>query len=533
MTTNSFENLFDLYADPSIASQSNPAGYPQAPVATPPNCEVADQTDFRQELESLLSRVESATTHYGVLGLESEASNEQIRIAFQHSRALLRRAASAVDLRLPDKLRCRVGASFGRISSAFTVLGNSAKRMEYDHVQKPTSDRTPSQTDAPQTMNADSGPLVSGQRFDSLTLDDLAADNRRQSKRFKTSLPVHVIGFTTKDEDWYEQVETVDISLQGARIRLGRRVKKGTVLYLSLPMPEELRRHGHREPNYRVYAHVRRIEPLKEGSRIIGLEFIGENPPEGYDKKPWAVFHLNEKWSGVERRRKPREERSDVIWVEYFDESLEWVSQEMGRTENISDDGMRVSVKRPPADFEMVRISLTNRSFESFAVVCNRFTGADGLDRLCLRFLDDKWLLDLAQQESFSESEHTWIPSRRKKVLVADDDSPLRRVLYKILTQAGYEVVIAQDGLEAVEKARVEKPDLVLTDALMPRMHGFVVSKAVKELSPPPKVILLTAVYTKTSYKWEAKSKYGADDLVTKPFEVADLLARIEKHLAD
>jgi DNA-binding response OmpR family regulator len=66
----------------------------------------------------------------------------------------------------------------------------------------------------------------------------------------------------------------------------------------------------------------------------------------------------------------------------------------------------------------------------------------------------------------------------------------------------------------------------------MPKMHGFLVCKAVKELQPPPKVILLTAVYTKMHYKWEAKNKYGADDLITKPFEVAALLNCIERHLA-
>ncbi len=118
-----------------------------------------------------------------------------------------------------------------------------------------------------------------------------------------------------------------------------------------------------------------------------------------------------------------------------------------------------------------------------------------------------------------------------RKILVADDDAPLRKVLGKILATAGYEVIMAEDGKTAVEKARLEEPDLVITDGLMPRMHGFFVCKAIKELPSPPRVIMLTAVYTKMQYKLEAKNVYGADDLITKPFEVAELLACIEKHL--
>src|SRR5689334_20857014 len=118
-----------------------------------------------------------------------------------------------------------------------------------------------------------------------------------------------------------------------------------------------------------------------------------------------------------------------------------------------------------------------------------------------------------------------------KRILVADDDPPLRRVLGKILTSAGYDVVLVEDGKAAVEKAAEIKPDLVITDGLMPKMHGFLVCKALKEMQPAPKVIMLTAVYTKLNYRFEARDRYGADDLLTKPFEVSNLLKCIERHL--
>ena len=66
----------------------------------------------------------------------------------------------------------------------------------------------------------------------------------------------------------------------------------------------------------------------------------------------------------------------------------------------------------------------------------------------------------------------------------------------------------------------------------MPKMHGFEVCKALKELEPAPKVIMLTAVYTKLNYRFEARDRSGADDLLTKPFEVANLLKCIERHLS-
>jgi CheY-like chemotaxis protein len=120
---------------------------------------------------------------------------------------------------------------------------------------------------------------------------------------------------------------------------------------------------------------------------------------------------------------------------------------------------------------------------------------------------------------------------KERKILVADDDRITREMLGAILRKAGHEVVFAEDGKAALEAAANEKPDLVLIDGLMPKMHGFLACKAIKELENPPKVVLLTGVYTKPSYKWEAKEAFGADDLLKKPATPDALLACIEKHV--
>ncbi|MEW6211859.1 MAG: response regulator [Acidobacteriota bacterium] len=119
-----------------------------------------------------------------------------------------------------------------------------------------------------------------------------------------------------------------------------------------------------------------------------------------------------------------------------------------------------------------------------------------------------------------------------KRILIADDDRMTRKLLQAILNKAGYDVLIAEDGQAAVEIAASERPDLVLTDGLLPKLHGFLACKAIKEMDCPPKVIILTGVYTKPTYKWEAKKEYGADDVLLKPAKPDELIACIEKHLA-
>jgi two-component system OmpR family response regulator len=119
----------------------------------------------------------------------------------------------------------------------------------------------------------------------------------------------------------------------------------------------------------------------------------------------------------------------------------------------------------------------------------------------------------------------------KSKILVIDDDATTREILRAVLEPHGYEVIVAADGISGVAAASSEKPDLVITDGLLPKLHGFRVCKAIKEFDSPPKVIILTGLYTKPTYKWEVKHEFLADDLLTKPVDAVTLLACVEKHL--
>lgn len=110
------------------------------------------------------------------------------------------------------------------------------------------------------------------------------------------------------------------------------------------------------------------------------------------------------------------------------------------------------------------------------------------------------------------------------KILLADDDGQLQRALRITLGARGYEVVSAHDGAEAIDLAASAHPDLVLLDLGMPKVDGLDVIRAVRAWSGVPIVVL--SGRTDSTEKVEALDA-GADDYVTKPFAMDELLARI------
>jgi len=110
------------------------------------------------------------------------------------------------------------------------------------------------------------------------------------------------------------------------------------------------------------------------------------------------------------------------------------------------------------------------------------------------------------------------------KVLIADDDPQLLRALRITLGAKGYDVITASDGAEAVRVAIDEHPDLVMLDLGMPRLDGVEVIEAIRGWSATP--ILVVSGRTGAADKVEALDA-GADDYVTKPFQIDELLARI------
>jgi hypothetical protein len=186
--------------------------------------------------------------------------------------------------------------------------------------------------------------------------------------------------------------ETVDLDRTGLTLKIRRRVRFGHVLFITLPLPTKLRSHGYSLPHYSVYALVRRVEPPRDGVWVISLEFIGEHPPTGFLDKPWATFRTKT-WDRSERRRAQRIKRAEKIRLEYFTEPMKMLASEVAETENVSRTGLRILVKCAPPEFDVVRVRSNTRRFDGLAAPRNRFVAKDGIERLCVQFIDKEWPL--------------------------------------------------------------------------------------------------------------------------------------------
>ncbi|MEZ4386665.1 MAG: response regulator [Candidatus Krumholzibacteriia bacterium] len=118
------------------------------------------------------------------------------------------------------------------------------------------------------------------------------------------------------------------------------------------------------------------------------------------------------------------------------------------------------------------------------------------------------------------------------KILIADDEPHIRRILQFLLEQAGYQVVLAADGRQALEVVARERPDLALLDVMMPQLDGFAVLEQLRKERDSQRlpVIMLTA--RDESEARVRGLKVGANDYVAKPFDQEELLARVSNLLS-
>lgn len=113
----------------------------------------------------------------------------------------------------------------------------------------------------------------------------------------------------------------------------------------------------------------------------------------------------------------------------------------------------------------------------------------------------------------------------KTRILVVDDEPKMVRLTREVLTATGFEVLTAYNGMNAVNLAAMEKPDLIVLDLLMPgELDGFATAKRIREFSDVP-IIMLTARIHEADKLRGFDS--GADDYMTKPFSARELLARI------
>jgi len=119
----------------------------------------------------------------------------------------------------------------------------------------------------------------------------------------------------------------------------------------------------------------------------------------------------------------------------------------------------------------------------------------------------------------------------KKKILVVDDERDLVEIMTFRLKSAGYDVLSAYDGQEALEKARRDKPDLIILDLMLPKIDGYKVCGMLKFDARFKKIPII--LFTARAQEVDKKTgeDMGADAYITKPFEPAAFLAKIEELL--
>lgn len=111
------------------------------------------------------------------------------------------------------------------------------------------------------------------------------------------------------------------------------------------------------------------------------------------------------------------------------------------------------------------------------------------------------------------------------KILIAEDDEHTREALREVLSMEGYEVVTASDGLQAVDFFRATKPDFVCLDVMMPGQNGYEACKQIRRFDEQVPILFLTAKAEEIDAVLGLE--LGADDYMTKPFGVKEIIARI------
>jgi len=115
-----------------------------------------------------------------------------------------------------------------------------------------------------------------------------------------------------------------------------------------------------------------------------------------------------------------------------------------------------------------------------------------------------------------------------KKILIVDYDTKSIESLSKLFEAYKIEVITAQDGVVAYEKFKADEPDLVLLEAMLPRMHGFdLAQKITHDTKGRVPVIIITAVYKGHQYRNEALRTFGVSDYFEKPYDQDKLMNRV------
>lgn len=248
------------------------------------------------------------------------------------------------------------------------------------------------------------------------TVESATENEPRRLPRYSLSLPTKVEVKVDNKFSWNEITRLEDVSAFGAGFNLKRPVKRGRLVLVSAPMPRQLRCFDFLEPQYKVWALVRKCVPITEtpGAELyaVGVAFIGKTPPASFNENPAKLYDLSVReegglWQLVDAAANPDESDlpayarrhtrfaiPETLVVELLDESGDVAASEVTVTENVSLGGAAVftSFNVEVGSFLRVRSERLNTSIIS--VVRGKRSGQDGIVRLHVEFIDHLFPLE-------------------------------------------------------------------------------------------------------------------------------------------
>jgi hypothetical protein len=236
---------------------------------------------------------------------------------------------------------------------------------------------------------------------------------KRNRERLELKLPVRVNCRETRELEWTEITRLIDVTPFGAGFTLKRPIEKGRILYMTIPMPRQLRVFDHVEDQYKVWALVRHVKPLPpEGGKglqfEVGVAFIGKKAPRSYEEDPSKRYEIAgssaedlsvaedfvpTEMASSDRRIKTRHSIPVDMFIETFNEKGEVEMSEHTVTENISQMGAAIysTLSLPVGRF----LRLTSEQFKLtvYAAVRGQSIGPNGVPRVHVEFVDREWPL--------------------------------------------------------------------------------------------------------------------------------------------
>ncbi|MGI8733542.1 MAG: hypothetical protein ACR2LM_09615 [Pyrinomonadaceae bacterium] len=238
---------------------------------------------------------------------------------------------------------------------------------------------------------------------------------KRIRERLELQLPVRVQCRETSDFEWVEITRLTNVTPFGAGFTLKRPIEKGRLLQMTIPMPRQLRVFDHVEDQYRVWAlvrYVRSLEKTKEKPPMfeVGVAFVGKRAPRSYEEDPTKRYEIAasvteartltedpEKivgpLSNVDKRAITRHNIAVDMLLETLNANGEVELKENTVTENISKQGATIFTTLAIANGRFIRLSSEQFKITVYAVVRSRSTGADGVPRVHVEFIDREWPL--------------------------------------------------------------------------------------------------------------------------------------------